>query len=264
MTEPTRTPAYDLVGEGPTVLFLHSFPLDRAMWSGQLDALSRAGFRAIALDFPGFGETPLAHCSPPDLDAYVSSVLALLDTLHVERPLIVGLSLGGYVALRLVAQHPDRVGALVLADTHAGADSPTARASRVVNLSLVRSKGPGALIRKMLPLVLSPTASENTVSNVISMAERQSPEGVAFALLAMRDRHDHTVVLPAISTPTLCLAGELDTITTPTTLESLSQDLQHSRFVGIPSAGHLSNLDAPERFGQEIVRFANEYRTELT
>ncbi|MEZ4405870.1 MAG: alpha/beta fold hydrolase [Polyangiales bacterium] len=259
-----EAPAHELVGEGPTVVLLHSFPLDRGMWTRQLGALSAAGFRVVAPDLPGFGATPTPTGDAPSLDAYVASVVALLDAIDARRPLVLGLSLGGYVALRLAALHPDRVGALVLADTRAAADNPEVRASRVVNLSLVRSKGAGALIRKMLPMVLSGSAPESVQSAVTALGEKQSAEGVSYALLAMRDRHDGTDALPSIKAPTLCLVGDGDKVTPPDEMRAMADAIPGARYVELAGAGHLSNFDAPEGFDREVVRFANDHRADFT
>ncbi len=254
------TPAYDVAGEGPTVLLLHSFPLDRAMWARQVSAISAEGFRVLAPDLPGFGQTPTPDGDAPSLDAYVASVVSLLDAMGVGHPLVLGLSLGGYVALRLAALHPNRVGALVLADTRAAADAPDARASRVVNLSLVRSKGAGALIRKMIPMVLAGSAPDTVKTTVVAIGERQSPEGISYALLAMRDRPDGTEALAGITAPTLCLVGDDDKVTPPSEVRAMADAIPGARFVEIAGAGHLSNFDAPEDFDREVLRFANDHR----
>lgn len=109
-------------------LFLHSFPVDHRMWSAQRDALAAQGHRTVAIDLPGFGAAPRMNREPPSLDGYVDAVLSSLDALALDRVTLVGLSLGGYVALRLPSVAPERVGALVLADTRAAADSPETRA----------------------------------------------------------------------------------------------------------------------------------------
>lgn len=239
----------------PWVL-LHSFPIDRRMWSAQREALAARGHAAVALDLPGFGDAPRMTREPPSIDGYVDAVLSSLDARGLERVTLVGLSLGGYVALRLAARAPGRLGSLVLADTRAAADSPEARAGRVLNLGLVRARGPGALIEKMLPNLLAPDAPESLRATVRAWAAEQSPGGVTDALLAMRDRGDATAGLGAIGCPTLLLVGSRDTITPPAEHAAMGAAIAGSRVEVIEGAGHLSNLERPEAFSDALLRWS--------
>ena len=118
---------YDDLGAGDPIVFLHGFPHSRALWAPQINALvDRA--RCIAPDLRGFGESTAAP--PFTMDQYADDVAALLDALHIERAVICGLSMGGYVALAFWRRHRARVRGLVLMDTRAGADSPETRIKR--------------------------------------------------------------------------------------------------------------------------------------
>jgi 3-oxoadipate enol-lactonase len=239
----------------PWVL-LHSFPVDRRMWSAQCEALAARGHTAVALDLPGFGAAPRMTREPPSLDGYVDAVLSSLDALAFERVTLVGLSLGGYVALRLAGRAPGRLGSLVLADTRAAADSPEARAGRVLNQGLVRSRGPAALIEKMLPHLLAPEAPESLRATLRAWASEQSPEGITDALLAMRDRGDATAALGAIRCPTLLLVGARDAITPPAEHAAMGAAIAGSRVEVIEGAGHLSNLERPDAFNDALLRWS--------
>lgn len=252
--------AYEALGDGRPVVFVHSFPLDRAMWRNEL-ARTAETRRAIALDLPGFGASGLDalpdgfSVSAPSLDAYVRATLAVMDAERCPRATIVGLSLGGYVALALAKHHPERVEALVLADTRAAGDTPPVKAGRVMNQALVRSRGAGALIDKLLPGLVAPTTPESVRAEVRAMAARQSPEGVGYALLAMRDREDTTESLGALRVPTLLLVGEHDAVTPPAEMRAMADAIGGARFETLANAGHLSNLEAPEAFGSALDAF---------
>lgn len=248
-------PDFDAHGDGSPVVLLHSFPLDRRMWRAQCEALAANGFRALALDLPGFGATPLPPHSDPTLDVYVDAALALLDHLGLAKAVFVGLSLGGYVALRLAARAPSRVRALVLADTRAGGDAPDVRAGRILNLALVRSRGSVALVEKLAPHLLAADATEAVRAEVIALGSAQSPEGVAFALLAMRDRPDSTAAVPSMSMPALVLVGQRDTVTPPAEHRTLADMLPNARYVEVAGAGHLSNLERPDAFNAALLGF---------
>src|SRR5690606_23346973 len=109
------TVALDDVGTGTAVVFLHGFPHSRALWHNQLAALSGVA-RCIAPDLRGFGQSDAA--GPWTMDRYADDVLELLNALQIQRAIIVGLSMGGYIAMACWRRFPDRVRALVFMDTH--------------------------------------------------------------------------------------------------------------------------------------------------
>src|SRR5689334_1195375 len=134
---------YEDLGKGPAVLFLHAFPFDHAMWRPQITPLAEAGFRVIALDLPEFGEsTPGSEVFAIERGADV--VADFLEALDIERSVVVGLSMGGYVALALARRHPERLRALVLADTKAAPDDASAKANRDRLIADVKAGGAAA------------------------------------------------------------------------------------------------------------------------
>lgn len=249
------TLSYEMHGTGPAVVFLHSFPLDRAMWRGQLVAAGAAGCRAVLVDLPGFGASPIPAGAPPTLDAMAHTVLDVLDALGEARATFVGLSLGGYVALAVAALAPSRVEALVLADTRAAADDAPTRAGRMLNLALVRDRGPAALVDKMLPRLLAPDAPDALRESVRAMGAAQSREGVTFALLAMRDRPDRGPVASKIDAPALVVVGSRDEVTPPAEMRALAASMRRAAVVEIEGAGHLSSLERPEAFNAALEGF---------
>ncbi len=247
--------SHETHGHGPDVVFLHSFPLDRTMWTGQLVAAGAAGRRAVLMDLPGFGRSPVPAGAAPTIDTCAHAVVSTLDGLGSRRAVLVGLSLGGYVALAVAALAPSRVEALVLADTRAAADDPATRAGRIVNLALVRDRGVDALVAKMLPHLVAPSCPEEVRARVRAVGAAQSREGVTFALLAMRDRPDRSGLLPTLGVPTLALAGEHDVITPPEEMRAMAAKIPGGRFEVVAGAGHLSSLEQPARFNAALERF---------
>lgn len=250
--------ALDDAGQGDPWVLLHSFPIDRRMWASQREALASSGRRVVAVDLPGFGGTLPLTTDAPSLDGYVDALLGTLDHLGLDRVTVLGLSLGGYVALRLAARAPERLRALVLADTRAAGDSPETRASRVLNLGLVRTRGPSALIEKMLPHLLAPGAPEPLKAQLRQWASEQSAEGVTRALLAMRDRQDASGVLPRLRCPTLLVVGAHDGITPPAEHHAMAAAIGDARVAVIEGAGHLSNLERPDEFNRSVLGWAAE------
>src|SRR5574341_1455057 len=121
--------AYLDVGKGPAVLFLHGFPFDKSMWVGQIELLSSAGFRAIAPDLRGLGETKAA-AEISTMEEMARDAASLLDTLNIEQADVCGLSMGGYVPFEFADLFPSRIGGLILAGTRASADSEPEKAAR--------------------------------------------------------------------------------------------------------------------------------------
>ena len=145
-------------GSGIPLVLLHAFPLSSAMWLEQREILG-ARCRVITPDQRGFGGSPLGD-DPPSLDACAEDLLALLDGLGLERIVLGGLSMGGYVAMALLRRAPERVAALVLADTKADADTPEAREVRLRTAETVESEGTAQLAEQMLPALLGATTLE--------------------------------------------------------------------------------------------------------
>ena len=244
--------AFDLFDSRPTLVLLHAFPLDRRMWHPQADALAECA-RVMVPDLPGFGESDAA---PPSLDAWADEIDELLDDLAGGEPVVVaGLSMGGYVALRLAARHPERLEALILAYTRAGADSEEGRAARDQAIFKVRRHGVATLAEDLLGKLFSPQAPPDAVAFAREIILEQSPEAVAAALAAMRDRPDSGPVLPGIDVPTLVIVGADDVLTPPPEAEAMARAIPNSWLVRIPRAGHLANLEAPEQVTAAIRGF---------
>ena len=249
--------AFEQSGVGEPWVLLHSFPLDRRMWASQTAALVASGRQVVTVDLPGFGGSESDPSAAPSLDRYAEAVLALLDEVGIAAATVLGLSLGGYVALRIAAIAPHRLRSLVLADTRAAADAPETRAGRVLNLGLVRSRGASALVDKLLPHLVAPGASARVRDNVRAWGAVQSTEALTYALLAMRDRADASEALASLRCPVLFIVGAEDGITPPASHHAMASTVPGARVEVLAGAGHLSNLEAPEAFNAALLRWAN-------
>jgi 3-oxoadipate enol-lactonase len=235
------------------VVFLHAYPLSSAMWSRERALLTNR--TVLTPDFPGFGRQPPG---PVTLDGFAEAVIEAMDAADIEKAAIVGLSMGGYVAFRIHARWPKRIAALVLADTRAGADDEAGRAKRSDQAERVRREGVAWMPDALQPALLGETtrrARPVVVDTVREWIAGANPEGVARALLAMRDRPDSTSALPNIDVPVLALVGEEDTITPVAEARRIAESVPHGRLVVLSGAGHLSNLEDPEAFSRELASF---------
>jgi len=246
---------YDDVGAGLPVVFLHPFPLDRSYWSPQVAAVA-ARCRCIAPDMRGFGET--AAAPPYTMEQYADDVACLLDALDIERAVMVGLSMGGYIALALWRRHPGRVRALVLADTRAGADSEQGRDRRRALIDTARERGVGAVAEAQLPGLVGRTTRERRpdVGEALRrIIERSSVDGIAGALEAMMARTDSTDLLATIDVPVLIVAGEEDVLTPPKEARAMHTAIPGSRFELLSGAGHASSYERPGAFTHVLGEF---------
>ncbi len=235
------------------LVFLHAFPLNAAMWEPQKAAVGSR--KTLTPSFPGFGGRPLAA---PELDRFAAAVIGDMDATGIRRAVVVGLSMGGYVAFRLHATAPERVAGLVLADTRAGADDDAARARRTDQASRSRKSGVDWLDETLLPMLVGETTRREkpgVVADVRTMIAQADPEGVARALEAMRDRPDSAPQLSTIEVPVMVLVGEEDTLTPVGEAEVICRSVPNGRLTVLPRAGHLSNLETPDRFNEALLSF---------
>jgi pimeloyl-ACP methyl ester carboxylesterase len=248
--------AYADEGAGPILLLLHAFPLDARMWAPQIEALEHR-YRIIALDYPGFGGSVVS--AGMTIDSIADVAAELLDHLGInERVFVGGLSMGGYVALAFARLYPQRLRALILADTKAQPDDEAGRAGRDKLIELATREGIGALADQLLPKLLGSstrTSKPDVVRLVRSICERQSIDGVVSALKALRDRPDAGPTLPHISVPTLVIVGEEDAITPIEHARSFAAAIPDPRLTVIPRTGHLSNLEDPGAFNHAVGEF---------
>ena len=242
-------------GSGWPVVLLHGFPLSADMWRPQLENVPD-GWRFIAPDLAGFGPDALAPVqSMADL---ADGVIEFLDAMRIEKATLGGLSMGGYVTFGVMRRDPERAVGLILADTRATADNEQGRAARSKMVETLRMRGVSAVAEEMMPKLLGETTRRNAPeveARVRGLIEVNTPEGLAGAVTAMRDRPDSTSLLSSISMPTLILVGEEDVLTPPADAEAMRSKVSRAHLVSIPRAGHLSNLEAPEKFSAALSDF---------
>lgn len=237
------------------MVLLHAFPLNADMWRPQLERVP-AGWHYIAPDLRGFG--PEAGAAAASMDDFADDVVALLDALEIDKATIGGLSMGGYAVFALLRRAPERAAGVILADTRSTADTEQGRAAREKMLATVRSAGVSAVVDEMMPKLLGERTRRErpeVEKRVREIALKNSPEAVAGAVVAMRDRPDSTGELSRISLPVLVLVGQDDTLTPPADADAMCARIDRGRLVDIPRAGHLSNLEAPETFSDALVDF---------
>jgi len=252
--------AYDDVGEGRAILFIHGFMFDRTIWRSQVAALE--SWRRIAPDQRGNGlsEAPeRGYC----MATYADDLAALLDALGVGRTVLCGLSMGGYVAFEFLRRHRERVAGLVIMDARAEADSPERRARRNAMIARALDSGAKALADELAPKFLSESAPDEMRKQLREMMERTPSNGIVGALEAMRDRPDSTPLLRTLaSVPTLLLIGECDARTPRASMQAMADRIPGARFDIVPDAGHVAPLENPAAVTSRLRQFLDELSTD--
>lgn len=251
---------YDDAGKGLPVVLIHGFPLCRRMWQPQVDALTAQGYRVICPDLPGFGDSaPLAE--PASMAHYADAVIGLLDQLGIERAVVGGMSMGGYVLLNLASRYPERLLGAMFLVTRAAADDAAGQAKR--SLLVEELKGGNRMIvpdafAQVLFAPSTPQQKPELVAEVRGWMEVASPEGTIYGLLAMRDRADYVEALPQLDLPALVVGAEHDLAVLPEHSRALGEGLPQAELKIIAGAGHMANLEQPEAFNEAIVDFLQQ------
>lgn len=244
-------------GDGDAILFIHGFPFNSAMWGHQLAGLPD-GWRGIAPDLRGFGASDLGDEPVLGMDLFATDLARLLDHLNIDRVVLCGLSMGGYIAFDFWRQFGDRVRGIVLSDTRATADSADTRRARHHLADRVREEGPGPVIDALLPKLLSSSTTrkkKGVVSMVRAMMEETQPETMARALLGMAARADADPLLRTIDAPVLVVVGADDVITSRGQAEMLARGIRGARIALIEAAGHIPPLEQPDEFNSHLAQF---------
>jgi pimeloyl-ACP methyl ester carboxylesterase len=254
---PTSTSlAHDDRGSGPALVFVHGHPFSRRMWAPQLDSLSDT-FRVIAPDLPGYGESP-PRGSIVTMRELADAVLELLDALEVERVTVIGLSMGGLVAMELGLGNPDRVDALVLAATTAAPVTKEEAETRRRTADAIEANGILDHALEMAGRLFGPDARRDPelVGPVLTMMLGTSPEGAAAALRGRTERPPYDRLLGDLRVPVLVIAGGHDEYSTEAITHQLVASLPQPEVVRLAGIGHLPNLEAQEAFDAAVRAFA--------
>jgi 3-oxoadipate enol-lactonase len=231
------------------LLLLHAWPVDARMWEPQRAAMP-AGLPVVVPNHPGFGASP----SSGDVTTMESCTVRAIEALEaagVERAVVCGLSMGGYVAFELWRRARERVIGLVLANTRAVADAPEgARARRDLAERLRRE---GNVLAEEPPPLLSASAPAELDRRVRALIAEQTAEAIAAASLGMAERPDSTADLDGIDVPTLVITSTEDRLIAADVSAAMAEAIPSARLEVIEGVGHLTNLEAPEAFNRLLL-----------
>lgn len=240
------------------VLLVHAFPLDDSMWNEQIEWLRGLGWQVAAPSLPGFGGTPDAG-EVMSMGAAADRCLQSVEAAGIERAVVCGLSMGGYVAFELWRMARQRVAGLVLANTRSGADTEQAADARRALAARLRSEGNGFLVADPPPLLAAPDG-EGQWPLVRELIAGQPASAIAAAAEGMAERPDSTPDLSSIDVPALVLTSSADALIAADVSLDMAQHLPVVETAMIEGAGHLSNLEAPQAFQESLGGFLDRFR----
>jgi len=250
-TENGITVGYADEGRGVPLLFVHGFPLSRGAWRKQLDAF-RSSYRVVAPDLRGFGESD-AGTGATTMAQFSEDLHALLQQRTTGPVVLIGHSMGGYVALAFARQYPEMVRGLVLVSTKAGPDTAAAAAARRATAEKVRAEGVQVVIQAMSSKMLAADNPDRALAEQVrGFMATSKPAGVIGALLGMAERPDATAQLARISVPTLVITGADDLLIPPAESDALARAIPGSQLNIIPHAGHLVAFEQPDKFNHVL------------
>jgi pimeloyl-ACP methyl ester carboxylesterase len=251
------TLSYDDVGEGDVpVIFLHGFPFDKSMWHVQLDVL-KTSHRLIACDIRGFGKST-DESTALSIDLFADDLIQFMDMLSIEKAIICGLSMGGYVAQNVLKRYPDRFEALILCDTQCIADTTKVKEARLKTIDEIQVEGVTNFNEGFLKKVFCKDSLKNKkklVEQLRTVVFANTPHIISQGLVVLAGRLETCSILPAIAIPTLIICGRQDEVTPLAQSEFMHKNIKGSLLHIIDNAGHVSNLEQPDTFNNCLIDF---------
>lgn len=249
--------SYDDLGNGPTtIIFLPGYPFDKSMWQKQMEDLSHT-CRVIACDIRGFGKSKdeFSHLS---IDLFTEDLIKLMDTLHINKTIICGLSMGGFIALNAMNKFPDGFEALILCDTQCVADTSEIKIQRFKTIDQIIEHGPHKFMDDFTQSVFCKETLENNKTLVDQLREvvfANTKHIIIGGLNALAERSETCSSLNKIKIPTLIICGKEDIVTPLEQSEAMHKDIKNSILHVIKNAGHVSNLEHPIEFNETLRNF---------
>jgi pimeloyl-ACP methyl ester carboxylesterase len=244
------TVGYDDEGGGEPLVLIHGHPFDRSMWRPQVEAFSGTGWRVIAPDLRGYGETTVVP-GTTTLETFARDLAGLLERLAVDGIVLGGLSMGGQVVMEFYRLFPHRVRGLVLADTSARAETEAGKRLRHSTADRLLREGMAPYAEEVLPRMVAPPnlrARPELARQVLAMMLATSPEGAAAALRGRAERPDFLDMLAHVTVPTLVVVGSEDSFTPVNEARLMYQHIPDAALAVIQGAGHMPNLERPTEF----------------
>jgi pimeloyl-ACP methyl ester carboxylesterase len=248
---------YEIAGTGPDVVLLHPFPLHHHFWDGVLAQLA-SRYRVFLPDLRAHGDSEAGE-GTVTMQKLADDLDHLCREFEISKAIFVGVSIGGYALFEFWRRYRERVRALILANTRAGAETAEGRANRLGVAQKVLQEGTAGFVNELLPKLVSPATQTNRpdiLDAVRNMAMKMSPADVAAVQRGMAERPDSIPTLTTINVPTLVIAGEDDSVPL-SELQLIHQHIAGSDLRVIAKAGHYAAMECPAEFGRLLRTFCD-------
>ncbi|MFZ2324636.1 MAG: alpha/beta fold hydrolase [Ignavibacteriaceae bacterium] len=242
----------------PVIIFIHGFPFNKSMWNKQVEAL-KDNYRVVAYDVRGHGNSD-AGAGDFSIELFVNDLLSLMDALKIDRTMLCGLSMGGYIALNAIENYPNRFDALILSDTNCIADTPEAKEKRMKTIESIKKDGVEKFADESMNNFFAPESfatKEVEIAYIRKMIVNTSKQSLYKTLQAFYKRKETCSRLQDINIPVLIMVGKEDKITPPEAAQMMHEKIEDSLLSIIEHAAHLSNMENPGEFNEQLKKFVS-------
>jgi pimeloyl-ACP methyl ester carboxylesterase len=226
------------------IIFVHGFPFDHTMWDNQVRSLKRKYF-CVTYDIRGLGKSVVGD-GQYTMESYVDDLFKIIEKLDLNKPILCGMSMGGYISLRAVEKDQSKFRGLILCDTKSEADTNQGKLNRAAGIKKINTEGLEPFVEEFVKNCFAPETpkTRNKLYNsVLEKSKIHKPQGVKGALIAMLSRTDTTKFLKKIKIPTLAIVGSFDKLTPTTQMRDMAEKIKNSEFAIVPRAGHMSPIE---------------------
>ena len=250
--------AFDDLGKGQPLVFVHGHPFNRSMWDRQVSHFEDR-YRLILPDLRGYGQTEVTTPRVM-LDEMALDIIHLLDALYIDKAIFCGLSMGGQILFDLYRLIPQRVEALIIVDSDARGETAESRQQRMAKAEDILQKGMRRHTDETIHQYIAAASMHNpeVYTPLHRMMSDTRPEGAAAAHRGRAHRRDHTSILGSINVPTLIIVGSEDYFTPLPVARIMSDGIPRAKLACIDGAGHLPNMEKPARFNACLEEFLKE------
>jgi len=242
------------------IIFIHGFPYDHTMWEAQIDELSKNCF-CVAYDIRGLGESPVGD-GQYTMESFVDDLEIILTELKINKPVLCGLSMGGYISFRALERMEEKFSAVILCDTRADADGNEGKLKRAAAIKRINLDGLAPFTKDFITNCFGETYKQHNKDEFEKRIAKSSgfdPVGVKGSLLAMLGRNDTSDYLQQIKIPALVICGENDALTPPPIMKSVAEKINEAEFVIIKNSGHMSPIENPKEVNEAIKKFLDKF-----
>lgn len=238
------------------IIFVHGFPYNHTMWNKQIEYLSGKYF-CVTYDIRGLGVSVIGD-GQYTMEQYVDDLFSIISELKLKKPILCGLSMGGYISYRAVKRNQDIFKSVIFCDTKPVSDSDEIKLVRANKIKQINEEGVDAFVESFVPTCFSDSYKgryTEKYNSVKSLSKTYSPIGIKGALIAMLSRGDSTPFLPQIKIPTLHLCGEFDLMTPPAMMKDVASKITSAKFKVVPNSGHMTPIENSDFVNKAIDEF---------